>query len=85
MSITIGRLHKELGKLIENGKKRQRVCISKTTFTHNLEDDGCTILDVEKAELRLITMADGDGYQAMRKDGSESRHVVLVLSGNGEE
>lgn len=37
---TLNQLKKRLDKLIGEGHGRRRVCVSKTTFRHNCEDDG---------------------------------------------
>lgn len=59
--LTIGRLHKLLGKLIDEGHGRRRVSVSKATFHSNLEQDGCTIIDAYDCRLTLVNIADDDG------------------------
>lgn len=79
--MTISKLHQRLGKMIANGAGRRLVCVSKTTFTHPCEGDGCTILDVQDAFLQMIPQSDGDGGTKINKDGSESMRGCLVLVG----
>jgi hypothetical protein len=84
MGITINRLHKLLGKLIAEGHGRRPVCIDKPSFTHNLESDGCVILEVESAEIHSYRRLDDDGGTAINADGSERMLTSLVLDGGGE-
>lgn len=84
MTITIGKLHKILGEMIENGHARKPVTIDKETFTHNLESDGVSILPVESAKIKWIRLADDDGGVKTNKDGSESGRYNLVLTGGDE-
>ncbi len=81
--MTIGQLHKALGKLIDNGHIRRRVCISKETFSDNRESDGCTILNVHAVEMLTVNMADDDGGTAMTKAGLEMTQLTAVLFGWG--
>ena len=82
MSLTISKLHKELGKAIENGCGRMLVCINKKTFTHPLESDGCIILPVETADIESVPIINDDGGFAKRKDGTEIEKTWMVLRGN---
>lgn len=84
MSMTIGRLHKLLGRMIEHGHARKKVCIYKPSFAHPLESDGAVILEVETAQIESYPMMDDDGGTKFRKDGSESLHTSLILGGGYE-
>lgn len=82
MSYTVARLHKELGKLIEQGHGRKPVQINKQSFQHVLEDDGVVIMDIKAIEgPRWITEADDDGGTKWNRDGSEAGRRVVVLNG----
>lgn len=82
MSYTVARLHRELGKLIEQGHGRKPVQINKQSFHHVLEDDGVVIMDIEAIEgPRWITEADDDGGTKWNRDGSEAGRRVVVLKG----
>lgn len=82
MGITINKLHRLLGQMIADGHGRKSVCIDKPTFTHNLETDGCVILEVCKAEIATYPRIDDDGGIALRADGSERHITSAVLYGN---
>lgn len=82
MSYTVARLHRELGKLIEQGHGRKPVQINKQSFQHVLEDDGVVIMDIKAIEgPRWITEADDDGGTKWNRDGSEAGRRVVVLKG----
>ena len=83
-TMTIARLHKILGELVLNGQGRRPVCVNKASFYHPLENDGVVILDVTEAMSRSITIADGDGWTATNKDGSEKTRSVFILGGGHE-
>lgn len=80
-TMTVTKLHKLLGVLIEDGQGRRSVCVNKASFHHPLESDGVAILDVTEARAESITMADDDGFSATNKDGSEKVRKVFVLGG----
>lgn len=81
MGLTINRLHKELGKLIEDGHGRKPVSINKNSFIHALETDGCIILPVKAIGVEWVpTISDEGGFKE-NADGSESGKNVCVLSG----
>lgn len=82
MRWTINRMHRALGKLVEAGLKRQPVCVSKTSFVHNLEGDGGTIMEVSGLGMQRITMLDDDGGTKYNSDGTESSKSVLLLVGD---
>ena len=83
--MTINQLHKITAKLIEQGAGRRGVCVSKTTFTHPLESDGATILDVEHADLKVFPMLDDDGGTDVDSRGREKTTMALVLEGSARE
>ena len=80
-AFTVGRLHKLLGQLVEQGHARKPVAVYKTTFTDPCEADGHVVLNVYDADLQYIPVGDGDGSIATNKDGSERYRVTLVLTG----
>lgn len=80
--MTIKQLHKITGELIAKGAGRRSVCISKDTYKHPLEADGCVILPVETAELRVIEISDDDGGAATLANGQIKTRTTLVLSGD---
>ncbi len=80
--MTVNQLYKTLGKLIEQGHKRTHVAVDKPTFTHNCENDGCVILNVERCDVELVLQDDGDGGIAMNQDGTERSRWTVVLRGD---
>lgn len=84
MPMTINQLHKYLGKLIDAGNGRRRVCVDKETFYHPLEADGATVLEVNEAGMSYINNLDDDGGVKINKDGTESMTLVCVLGGGYE-
>ncbi len=82
MSMTVARLHKLLGAIVEAGHGRKPVCIDKNSFHHPLEGDGVTIQNVEIVNgPQWISMSDDDGGAKWNKDGSESGKRVVILKG----
>ena len=82
MSFTVARLHKELGKLIEQGHGRKPVQINKQSFQHILEDDGVVIMDITSIDGPLwITEADDDGGTKWNRDGTEAGRRAVILKG----
>lgn len=80
-TITVARLHKMLGELVESGQGRRPVCVNKATFWHPLESDGAVILEATEAKAETITMCDDDGGTATNKDGTEKTRKVFVIGG----
>lgn len=80
--MTISKLHKILGDLIAHGAGRRSVCVDKSSFRHPLECDGCVILTVDEAGLRVIEISDDDGRTATLANGQLKTRTVLVLSGD---
>ena len=83
--MTVNRLHKILSEAKELGYGHRKVCVSKETFRHNLEADGCTILDAWKARIEVVPQIDGDGGLKENKDGSQRELIRLVLYGTSWE
>ncbi len=82
MSMTVAALH-NLGALIEAGHGRKPVAVNKASFTHNCEDDGTVILDLQGVEGPIwIGTSDDDGGTKWNKDGTESGKKLVVLYGN---
>jgi hypothetical protein len=82
MSMTVQRLHKQLGALIEAGHGRKTVCVDKESFSHPLEADGAVILDVLCVDgPKWIGISNDDGGTNWNKDGTESSKHVVILSG----
>lgn len=82
MSFTVARLHKELGKLIDQGHGRKPVQVNKQSFYHPLEADGAVILDIASVEGPCwICMADDDGGTKFNRDGTEAGKRVVILKG----
>jgi hypothetical protein len=79
--ITLNKLHKEIGKAIEQGWGYRYVYVNKKTFSHPLESDGAVILPVENAEIESFPMIDDDGFSKTRKDGTEIDRIGLILTG----
>jgi len=82
MTITVSNLHKRLCSLIESGHGRKPVVVDKSSFTHNCEGDGITILDLAGLGIVCVPQGDGDGAIKVNKDGTESCRTCLVLVGS---
>ncbi len=80
--MTVARLHKLLGELLAKGHARTHVVVSKTTFTHPLEPDGCTLLDVQGVSIHVTEMLDDDGGTLWLADGSAAMRTNAVLFGD---
>lgn len=83
--ITVRKLHAILSDMILNGHAHKPVCVSKTTFQHPLEPDGCTILDIDNINIEIIEQLDDDGGRGERIDGSSKRRVCAVITGGYTE
>lgn len=79
--MTLNALHKLTGKLLSQGHGRAKVSIDKATFYNPLEDEGCTIMDVQAADVQAITLADGDGFTDTDSKGRERVKMCLVMTG----
>lgn len=84
-TVTVNVLHKLLGKLIDAGDGRRQVCIDKTTFRDNREDDGVVILAVDGVRLEHVQPAGDDGGVRENKDGSEAapRRTAVLYGESG--
>jgi len=85
MAMTVVKMHKLLGEMIEKGHGRKHVCMNKATFHHPLEGDGAVILDVDNIEVQSFPMIDDDGFTKVKTDGSESCHTAAVITGGFEK
>lgn len=83
--MTVSKLHKLLGKLIDKGMGRREVLVSKDTFTDNREADGCTLLPIEGLVTHAHTIMDGDSFTITNRDGSERIQVSVLLYGASGE
>ena len=83
--LTVNGLRSRLAALISKGHGRASVCVHKTTFSSNLEADGCSILPVGDVEVEWINMIDDDGGLAVNKDGKEKLRKTAVLRGGAHE
>lgn len=83
MGITVKRLYRMLGALIDDGHGNRKVCVDKPSFQHNLEADGCVILEVSGAQIHTYPLIDGDGSTVENKDGTERELTSVVLIGDG--
>lgn len=85
MTMTVSRLHKMLGALIEAGHGRKPVLVNKDSFRHPCEEDGAVMLDVaDVTQPRWIGMCDDDGGTKWNRDGSEAGRTVVLLLGERE-
>lgn len=80
--MTLNKLHKRLGKLIEQGYGRRQVLVAKESFRDNRESDGCTYLPICRIGTDWIYEADGDGGIETNKDGSERGGTKVILGGS---
>lgn len=81
MRFTVNQLKKRLDKLIADGHGRLPIVVSKTTFQHNCEGDGVTMLDLAGMGVQRVTQSDGDGGTKWNKDGTESSRLCVILVG----
>lgn len=80
--MTIKRLHKILGEMIDEGQGRLVVVVDKPTYTHPLEQDGAVLLRVHRVESQTHQNIDDDGGTKWRKNGTASTATMCVLIGN---
>lgn len=83
--MTVNRLHKLLSEAIAAGNGRCLVCVDKPTFSHNLEGDGCVILDVTDGCVRSVVQIDDDGGTKTDSRGRECYRTCFVLVGAQHE
>jgi hypothetical protein len=84
---TVNQLHKLLGQIIEQGDGRLPICVHKTTFQDNCEEDGAVILPVSGCRVEMVLQGDEDGGVKTTKQGRECYRRTAVLfgtSGDGE-
>jgi len=84
VSMTVGRMHRILSRLMHEGNSRRRVYIDKDSFRHPCEGDGIVILPVESIKLRWFPVGDDDGGIKILKDGTESISAGIVMGGGYE-
>ncbi len=80
----VRKLHRILTRLIFEGHGHKPICPDKSTFTHNLEPDGCTVLDIEDVKFSWVPMIDDDGGFAVTESGTEKGRITVVLLGQGD-
>ena len=80
--MTLNQLHKLLTKLIAQGHGRKAVYVDKGSYRHNLEQDGCVILPVERGAIHTYRILDDDGATYINADGTERQRTSLVLIGD---
>lgn len=80
--MTVERLYRLLQKEISQGHGKKPIVVSKTTFIHNCEADGCTLFDIAGVETKWTYNADDDGRIRVNKDGTESGRVRVILYGD---
>lgn len=81
--MTVGRLHKLLTKMIEQGHSRACCTIYKNTFAHNL-DEVC-IHEIRGVNVELVVQCDDDGGSKINRDGSEAYRLNAVFYGASGE
>jgi hypothetical protein len=82
MNFTVNQLKKRIDQLVADGFGRLPVVVSKSTFEHNCEGDGVTILDVTGSGKVRIPNASDDGGTKWNKDGTESSRLCFMLVGS---
>lgn len=80
--MNVNQLHRLLGRFIEAGHGRTKVCVFKPSFSHPLEQDGVVYLDIDGAVSEYTPMSDGDGYTALDSKGREKMRSTIALYGN---
>lgn len=80
-SMTLNRFIKQLQKLADDGYGRATVAVHKTTFVHNLEGDGCCIIDVSGVRAEAVPQLDGDGGIDIDSKGRERTKRTAVIYG----
>lgn len=81
--MTVNRLYKLLGKLIDEGHGKKPVCCDKSTFSNNCEDDGHVVLEVVGVGVFGVLQGDDDGGTKYDSKGRECRRQTCVLVGGG--
>jgi hypothetical protein len=83
-TMTVARLYKQLGAMIQNGQGWMKVAVNKRSFHHPLEGDGAVILNAESASHKWVPLTNDDGGAALRKDGTERGSMRFVIDGGRE-
>jgi hypothetical protein len=83
--MTLNKLYRHLGKLIDEGCGRYQVAVHKPSFVNPCESDGVVILPVEAIECYLVPQSDDDGGTAVNRDGTERLRGTVVLGGDAYE
>jgi hypothetical protein len=86
MSMTVARLHKLLGALIDSGHGRKPVLVDRSTFSDPRDNDGLIMLPPWTVQgPRWIPWADDDGGTKWNRDGSEAGKQCVVIVGDCAE
>jgi hypothetical protein len=86
MTMTVARLHKLLGALIEAGHGRKPVLVDRSTFSDPRDNDGLLMLPPRYVQgPRWIPTADDDGGTKWNKDGSEAGQQCVLIVGDCAE
>lgn len=86
MSMTVSRLHKLLGALIDAGHGRKPVLVDRATFSDPRDNDGLILLPPWAVQgPRWIPNADDDGGAKWNRDGSESGQRCVLIVGDCAE
>jgi hypothetical protein len=82
MTMTVSRLHKLLGALIDAGHGRKPVMVDRSTFSDPRDNDGLILLPPWDVRSEWVGNADDDGGVKMNRDGTESGRVCVVIVGD---
>lgn len=86
MTMTVSRLHKLLGALIEAGHGRKPVLVDRATFSDPRDNDGLLMLPPWNVQgPRWIPTADDDGGTKWNRDGSEAGKQCVLIVGDCAE
>lgn len=79
--MTVARLHKQLGEMVQSGQGWMQVCVYKPSFSRPLESEGADVLDVKSGAHEWIPLCGDNGSIAVRADGTERGSMCFVLYG----
>lgn len=86
MTMTVSRLHKLLGALIDAGHGRKPVLVDRSTFSDPRDNDGLILLPPWTVQgPRWIPTADDDGGTKWNRDGTEAGKQCVVIVGDCAE
>jgi hypothetical protein len=86
MTMTVLRMHKMLGALIEAGHGRKPVLVDRASFSDPRDNDGVILLPPRDVQgPRWIPNADDDGGTKWNRDGSESGQQCVLIVGDCAE